>query len=209
MTNAIVDDPLTPNQAEEEQTPTESQGETSPEDKKGTEPPQGSKSWEHALQQSREREKKERAEREAIQQELEDTKSRLEEYELQGLTDTEKYRIEAEKSKAEAQDLRRQLEIEEVKRLYRKFLTDRESSNPKTVAFLRRQMDKNIYPIQGENPEEFDANFTEFATEYEGIPQETTKPATDNPAFTPPSEVDMNTLSPEELRKILPIAAKD
>src|SRR3990167_869132 len=223
LSNALAEVSLTPNEAVEEQEPTETQaeGETSPpqpkqeaeakaKDEKGIEPPAGSKSWEHALQQSREREKREKEARLKLEEQLRERDNKLKEYELEGLTESERYRIEAEEARREADQLKEQIQVEEVKKEYRRILAERETNYPKTVAFLKRQADRDVYPVQGQTMEEFEENFTTFASDYEGVTPTGTEPktATSNPVYTPPEEVDINTLSSKEIRKLLPIAAK-
>jgi hypothetical protein len=206
--NAPAKDPLTsPVEGEGlEQTETPPEGETKP--VKEPEPPAGSKSWEHALQQRQELLKKEKAQRESVQTELAETKKRLEDLELQGLGETERLRVEAERARQEVEILKQEKQVEEVKKEYRRFLVEKEADNPKTVTFLRRQMDKDIYPVQGGTVEEFNSNFEDFANEFEGkAPQG--KTSASSPAYTSPEEVDISKLSAKEMRNILPIAEKE
>lgn len=219
MTNVLDDEVLTPdNQAEEPEQPTDSQeeGETSTDsaeakaiakDEKGIEPPAGTKSWEHALQMSREREKKERALREQLEQKLQETTSRLDALELEGLDETERYRLEAERAKQEAQELKEKIQTEEAKKEYRRVLAEKEAEYPKTISFLKKQADKDIYPVQGRTLEEFETNLAEFAADLEeSTSSKPAKAVASNPAYVPPEEPDLGTLSSKELRKILPIA---
>ena len=206
--NVKAPEPLTP-EGEEVKEPTETPPEGEPQPAKAeVEPPAGSKSWEHALQQRQELLKKEKAQREATQVELEETKRRLEELELQGLSETERYRVEAERARQETEKLRQQIQVEDVKKEYRRYLVEKEADFPKTIAFLRRQMDKDIYPVQGQTVEEFNANFEDFASEFEGKKSQGGLPAS-SPAYTPPEEVDISKLSAKEMRNLLPIADKE
>jgi|SRR3990167_1918169 len=210
--NALDDPPLTPSEteAEEEEKPTDTEPEGEPQPvKTATEPPAGSKSWEHALQQSREREKREREQRQQLEQQMQETQQKLRDYELEGLSESERYRVEADEAKAETARLKEQIQVEEVKKEYRRYLAEKEVEFPKTAGFLKKQADKDIYPVQGQTSEEFEENFTSFAQDYEGIPTATEpKPSVTNPEYTPPEEVDLSTLSAKEMRKILPIAEK-
>lgn len=191
-----------------EQTETQPEGEPQPVEKTETEPPAGSKSWEQALQKRQELLKEEKAQRESLALELDETRKKLEELELQGLGETERYKVEAERAKREAETLKEQLEVNRIKEEYRRILVEKESEHPKTVAFLRRQMDKNIYPVQGQSMSEVEQNLDEFASEFESTPQGTT-PTASNPAYTPPAEVDLSKLSAAEMGKLLPHKEED
>lgn len=216
MTNATEKDPLTPGatQAEEGLPQTDSQlkGETQPveETKTENEPPAGTKSWEHALQLSREREKRVASEREQERQRAEEMEKRIQELELSDLDESERYKIESETAKQEVETLKQQLELEKAKKEYRRRLVEKEKEYPKTVAHLRKQMEKDYYPFSFQSWEEFETNLADYAEDYEGTPAATGTPKTpsSSPAYTPPEEVDINKLSAKDLKKLLPLADK-
>jgi hypothetical protein len=217
-TNAPEKEDLTPGETQAEDTPdqSDSQKEGEPQLTEGeapevkTEPPAGSKSWEHALQQSREREKREVRQRMELEQQLKERENKIQEYEMEGLSESERYRVEAETAQSKVTELEEKLETEEIKKEYRKFLAEKSKDRPKTVAFLRKQADKDIYPVQGQTPEEVEESFNSFAEDYEGVvPTEDAKTPSSSPAYTPPAEVDINKLPTKELKKILPVADKD
>lgn len=206
MSNALDDEALTTNQSEEPTQPTDTQDEGETSSPREPEPPAGAKSWESALQRERERYKAVRAAEAQKEQELQELKAKLDEYELAGLSEVDRYRAEAQKAREEAETLRMKVEAEEIKKEYRRILSEKEATNPRTVSFLRKQMEKDIYPVQGQTLDEFETNFADFATDFEGT-QPTQQPvANSNPAYVPPAEVDITKLSASEMRKFLPIA---
>ena len=216
--NALPETPLTGDETlegETEATETQPEGETSPEseakakDDAGIEPPAGNKSWEQALQRERERNKQEKTLREQAEQRADDLESRIRETERSGLDETERLRLELEDERRTREGLEAERDAENLKTEFRSKIASKRTQYPKTVDFLIRQMDRNIYPVQGQTWDEIDENFELFASDYEGIsPTQESKPTGSNPAYTPPEEVDITTLNAKDLRKILPIADK-
>ena len=196
--------PTEPVEEETKATDSTAEGETPPAPKAETEPPTGTKSWEHALQLAREREKKASAQRAETEERLNAALKQLEEYQLQGLGETERERVAREKAEARVAQLEQQLQIEDTIKGYRRTFAEKAAEFPKTAEFIMRQMDKGIYPVQGATQEELEDNFISFAQDYEGKTQEQAKPTVSNPVYTPPAEVDLNKLSSEEMSKILP-----
>lgn len=211
MINALDDEQVTqdlPDEADSQLTDNQAEdGETQPE--KETESPEQIKNVQAAIQKARERENAEREKAQRLQADLDSVNSRLEELELQGLNETEQYRIKAERAEARAKELEEKIQVEEVKKDYRAFLSEMETDHPKSVATLKKLMDKDIYPVQGATTAEFQANFLEYASLIEGDTKEEIKGAASNPAYNPPDELDFNSLSPADMRKMLPIADKD
>lgn len=211
MINALPDDDLTPEIGQEEES--EVTDNQKPEDETSaevvTEPSEG-KNAQHAIQLAREREKREREAREKAEQEAQSLKARLDEIELQGMSETDAYRIKAERAEQEAQRLKEIIQGEELKKEYRRWLSDKEADYPRTVSILRKQMEKDIYPVQGATSDDFEENFVSFAADIEQItPQVETKVTSSNPKFTDPDiNIDTTTLSASDLRKLLPIADK-
>ncbi len=211
MINALDDEQVTqdlPDEADSQLTDNqEEDGVTQPETE--TETPEQIKNVQAAIQKARERENSEREKAQRLQQQLDTVNSRLEELELQGLNETEQYRVKAERAEAKAKELEEKIQVEEVKKDYRSFLSEMETEHPKSVATLKKLMDKDIYPVQGATTAEFQANFLEYASLIEGDTQQELKAAASNPAYNPPDDIDYNSLSPAEMRKLLPVADKD
>lgn len=209
MINALDDDQVTEEiteEADDQLTDNQADGETITQEE--TESPKKD-NVQAAIQRARERENAAAAKARELEEKLSQVNSRLEEMELQGLDEAEQYRLKYEKSEQEKQALLEEKQVEEVKKSYRSYLSDQESAHPKAVKALRKLMDKDIYPVQGQNPAEFNANFEDFASEIEGTTNEVIRAASSNPAFNPPDEIDFNSLSPTEMRKILPIKEED
>lgn len=210
MINALLDDDLTPEGQEDESQATDNQ---TPEDEtsaeKVTEPSEG-KNAQHAIQLAREREKSERIAREKSDQENVELKARLDAIELQGMSETDAYRIKAERAESEAARLKEIIQGEELKKEYRRWLSEKETEYPRTVGILKKQMEKDIYPVQGATSDLVEENFVSFAADIEGItPTSETKVTSSNPQYTDPDiNIDTNTLSAADLRKLLPIADK-
>lgn len=216
QSNALVElDVPFPSDEELKEQPTDTQ----PEDetlspKQATEPSEAiSKPDQAAIQAAREREKRERTERLRLEQELQQRDERLAELELQGLSETDRYRREAEIEKQKRLDLEQKLQVEEVKKEYSRFLEEKEAEHPSFVAYLKKQAAKSFYPVQGKDATEFEQNFEEAAVDFEDSrPEPAKKPTAVNPAYEAPSEVDLENedslknLSVAELRKMLPKA---
>ncbi len=212
MINALPDEDLTPDSGQEDESQAndyqEPEDETSAD--KVTEPSEG-KNAQHAIQLAREREKREREAREKSELEAIELKAKLEEIELQGMSEIDAYRIKAERSEQEAARLKEIIQGEELKKEYRRWLSEKETEYPRTVSILKKQMERDIYPVQGATSDAFEENFVSFAADIEDIkPQTEAKVTSSNPKYTDPDiNIDTNTLSAADLRKLLPIADKN